>query len=902
MLVSDGAARKSAAALTVNVGHFDDPNDREGLAHFVEHMLFLGTDKYPQSGEFQSYINQQGGTNNAWTGTEHSSFFFDVSANAFERSLDRFSQFFIAPLFNPESLEKERQAIESEYKLKLNDDSRRLYQVHKETINQAHPYAKFSVGNTETLSDRDGVSIRDEIVDFYFQQYSADLMTLTLVGNHSLDDLQSWAKEKFSAIQNHNLRGKKVNAPYVNSEHTGVVIHVEPIKEIRKLILTFPLDNFDQSYRTKPLSYFAHLVGYEGKGSLTAALKSKGWVTSLSAGGGASGSNYREFTVSCTLEPRGLNHINDIAQAIFDYIRMIVQQGMDQWRYQEKSAVLESAFRYQEAFRPIELASHLSVNMQHYDAEYFLYGDYMMEEYQQAQLIESAKYFVPDNLRMTVIAKDQDFDRTAKWYFTRYSIQKLSDESKSFFSQASHLNFSLPDKNPFIAYDFEPKAVEKITDHPEVIEDLPGFRLWHQQDDKFQVPKGVIYIAIDSPVAVANPRNIVKTRLCVEMFLDALSDDTYQAEIAGMGYNLYAHQGGVTLIISGFAQKQAELLTLILRRFSIRNFKENRFNLIKEQMLRRWSNAQKDRPVSQLFNAMTGILQPNNPPFHTLIRECESIDMAELPPFVDYILAELQVEMFVYGDWTKDGALELGNDLKDALRVANQKYEESFRPLVMLGKNGTFQHEVTCNQNDSAIVVYYQSEHIDPHNVALYSLANHLMSATFFHEIRTKQQLGYMVGTGNMPLNRHPGIVLYVQSPNAAPVDLIRSIDEFLNAFYMVLLELNEYEWHSSKRGLWNQISIPDKTLRSRAQRLWVAIGNKDSHFDYRDKVLEELKNLSRSDMIRFVVNELKPRTANRLVLHTQGQAHVDAEKLNIGNEIGSIEEFQLRPKDYDLG
>ncbi len=200
------------------------------------------------------------------------------------------------------------------------------------------------------------------------------------------------------------------------------------------------------------------------------------------------------------------------------------------------------------------------------------------------------------------------------------------------------------------------------------------------------------------------------------------------------------------------------------------------------------------------------------------------------------------------------------------------------------------------------MVIYHQCEDTSPHSIALYSLANHLMSATFFHEIRTKQQLGYMVGTGNMPLNKHPGIVLYVQSPNSAPAELVRSIDEFLNAFYMVLLELNEYQWHSSKRGLWNQISAPDTTLRSRAQRLWVAIGNKDTEFNQREKVLEELKNLTRADMIRFVVNELKPRTANRLVMHTQGIAHADAPKIHLGQEIGSIEEFQLRPKDVGLG
>ena len=54
--------------------------------------------------------------------------------------------------------------------------------------------------------------------------------------------------------------------------------------------------------------------------------------------------------------------------------------------------------------------------------------------------------------------------------------------------------------------------------------------------------------------------------------------------------------------------------------------------------------------------------------------------------------------------------------------------------------------------------------------------------------------------------------------------------------------------------------------------------------------------------MIRFVVNELKPRTANRLVMHSQGIAHEDAPRINLGLEIGSIEEFQLRPKDFGLG
>ncbi|KOO09861.1 peptidase M16, partial [Vibrio xuii] len=198
-------------------------------------MLFLGTEKYPKVGEFQSYISQHGGANNAWTGTEHTCFFFDVTPNAFHPALDRFSQFFSAPLFNPEALDKERQAVDSEYKLKLNDDSRRLYQVHKEIVNQEHPFSQFSVGNLETLCDRHGQSIRDEIIDFHYQQYSADLMTLTLVGPQTLDDQEAWCKELFSSIPNHQLAEKSIDIPFSGDESTGVQVTVEPIKDIRKL-------------------------------------------------------------------------------------------------------------------------------------------------------------------------------------------------------------------------------------------------------------------------------------------------------------------------------------------------------------------------------------------------------------------------------------------------------------------------------------------------------------------------------------------------------------------------------------------------------------------------------------------------------------------------------------------
>ncbi|OLQ81467.1 peptidase M16 [Photobacterium proteolyticum] len=899
LLVHDADAPRSAAALSVKVGHFDDPVDRQGMAHFLEHMLFLGTEKYPKVGEFQTFINQSGGSNNAWTGTENTTFFFEVSPHAFSEGLDRFGQFFTAPLFNEEAVDKERQAVDSEYKLKVKDDVRRLYQVHKETINPAHPFSKFSVGDLTTLDDRDGKPVRDELIAFYQSHYSADLMSLVLLGPQSLDELESYTNTYFAHIPNTDIAKPAITEPLVTANETAKFIKIEPIKEVRKLTLSFAMPSVEQYYRQKPLSYIAHLLGNEGCGSLMSILKSRGLINTLAAGGGVNGSNFREFTISLNLTPKGLDNIDDIVTAVFQYIHLISQQGLNEWRYKEKQAVLEQAFRYQEKSRPLDTVSYLVMNLFHYAPEDVIYGDYMMTEYNEPLLQELLAYLSPDNMRLVLVAQEQEYDRIAQWYHTPYSISAFTDGQLARWRQVdSSPDLSLPEVNPYICEKLDPHPLVAGAElPPQLIQDLPGFRLWYKQEHEFRVPKGVVYVAIDSPHAVDTPRNIVKTRLCVEMLLEAINESAYPAEIAGMSYNLYAHQGGVTLQLSGFSEKQPLLMKLLLERFEGRTFNPERFQNIKAQMLRNWRNAAEDKPISQLFNELTGILQPNNPPYPVLIEELETIEVDELPEFVEAMFAELHIDTFIYGNWLKEDALALAELLKDAFRVTDQLYGESQRPLVRLGKVGTLRHEVNCNHADSAILMYYQSRKTTPRKIAVYTLANHLMSTTFFHELRTRQQLGYMVGTANLPLNRHPGLILYIQSPVAAPAQLSEAIDEFTNAFALVLLELTEAQWQASKQGLIAQISEPDTNLRARAQRFWVSIGNKDAEFNQRQKVVQELQELSRADMIRFIVEIIKPRTSNRLVMHCQGDAHSNLEPLSIGLPIESIDEFQKKAR-----
>lgn len=154
LLVHDPTTEKAAAALEVHAGHFSDPPERPGLAHFSEHMMFLGTKRYPEEGAFKSFLQKHGGSSNAFTGMEATGYHFVVQEDALLPALGHFASFFAAPLLRAESCAREMHAVDSEFRRNLQSDARRLFQLVKATASAEHPFRKFSTGNLATLTAR----------------------------------------------------------------------------------------------------------------------------------------------------------------------------------------------------------------------------------------------------------------------------------------------------------------------------------------------------------------------------------------------------------------------------------------------------------------------------------------------------------------------------------------------------------------------------------------------------------------------------------------------------------------------------------------------------------------------------------------------------------------------------
>lgn len=169
----EGGLRNAAAAMIVGVGSLYDPPECQGMAHFLEHLLFMGSKKYPEENSYDAYMSKHGGSDNAYTEQEHTVFHFEIPQEQLAGALDMFAQFFVAPLLDESSVDRELKAIESEFMLSKNTDCSRLSRLIAHTCGksiQEHPASKFSWGcyhSLKTLPEKDGHHPLSMLREFY---------------------------------------------------------------------------------------------------------------------------------------------------------------------------------------------------------------------------------------------------------------------------------------------------------------------------------------------------------------------------------------------------------------------------------------------------------------------------------------------------------------------------------------------------------------------------------------------------------------------------------------------------------------------------------------------------------------------------------------------------------------
>jgi len=894
IIVSDPDADKAAASLDVNVGYFNDPKDRQGLAHFLEHMLFLGTQKYPDANSYREFINAHGGSDNAFTGADHTNYFFDIDKDHLDEALDRFSQFFIHPLFNEEFTSREVNAVNSEYKLKIKDDGRREWGVFKETANNEHPFTQFSVGNLQTLQANDTPALRSALISFHKKNYSANLMTLAVIGKEPLPVLKKMVRKHFSAINNKDTKKLTITEPLLKPNQKGVIINVTPIKDNHTLSLSFSMPWSDSYYLEKPTLLISHLIGHEGKGSLRSLLKEKGWINGISTGNGMAAGDQMFYTIDVDMTAEGTGHSDEIVDFVFQYIKLVKNSGLQAWALDEIRRISDLDFNFQEPSPPTSEAISLASNLHNYPMELVMRGPFEVNKFNEGLTRKMLSLMTADNMRLFISDQTLETNQNEKWYGTPYSVNKISAKQLTRWNNVTiDSALKLPTKNIFIPDDTTVKKVHNPKQVPTLIIDKKSLNVWHMQDHEFKVPRADIYISIDTKSAKSTAIDAVQTSLYIALVRDSLDEFSYPALLAGLYYSVNQTANGIGFSVSGFDNKQPILIDKILDTLLNLEIQEERFLVMKKRMIKNWKNTRLDRPYQQTSRALNNILHHNSRRPELYLDIIGNISVKSLKKHIPKLLNNIYIEIFGHGNITEEETQTLSKKLSDRLFSIAGKGPALKSKATLLENNKTYLNTLDIDHEDSSIVVFYQGDQIDINDQAKALMLKQLIKTSFFSQLRTEKQLGYVVYVGYNRVMRLPGLRFVIQSPETDPAVLLKHIETFIDTEYDAIEKLSDEAFAQQKQGLLTLLKKKDKRLSERSHRFNSLLNLKYYKFDQREKIIKIINNLNKEELLSYYKRFLQSGVSRQLIIQSIGNSKKDAEKINGRLQIKDIESFK---------
>jgi len=917
-VVNDKESKTTAVACAVHVGAAADPREMSGLAHFCEHMCFLGSEKYPGENDYKRYLSAHGGRSNASTSLHLTTYKFDVLAPYAEKALDIFSNFFIAPLFTLSGTSREVQAVDSENSKNLTSDARRRLQVVKDIADQSHYYSKFTTGNASTLpaETEETERVRSALLAFHIFHYQPQNITVVIVGPQSLEQLEKWIIPRFGEIPSKQLDnpngevemlitnsakdmpefsyGNPVPTyspaftPRLQNYQWPILITLKPLRSMRKLTLNFPLPPTRHLLRKNPTHVLSHLLGHEGPGSPFSVLQTAGMLSALSAGCRISGPDQTVFQVDLSLTELGEKEWKQVVALILEHCRLIRKEKDLQRFWNEKRTLAQMQFHHASPRQAYVFAPMLAQSIVSCGTKLSLSSDWILEEEipdieQFVSCLAAENCFLErcSEVAWNEMKAESEFDagfgkKKERWYGIDYYLINVRDFSNWERMDKTDLldptTLHLPTPNRFIPRSLElveevpiearekPRICKEI-DPPKLILNNHLGRLWHRLDDRYALPKSHISFLIRNPAVhhrlteggwEFDPEISVHSSMLTAVFSQALAQETYDAELAGLHWNLSSSTAGICLTCFGYSDRLSDLAIQLLQDFFAGDFIQDSYSRsIKDHTIRSLrtylSSGRADSHAAYYQNLLFSPKQSEVAVSLELakVSTLESIKAHHRRVFES---KEIEIDCLYTGNVSEQHARNFflkTNKLFSGLENAMH----SRRPRAFL--TGPEVKRLNCGQDfelhfgsenkeeeNGAVLMTFQSmipgfcgkklSGIESLNSsASIRLLCHMLREPLFNSLRTKQQLGYVVSSYydsrfcllNDAVTTIDLISVVVLTRKVAPAEAVVLIDEFLREFKETLLSMPESEIETHAKALSEKLMKPIQQLSTEATK-----------------------------------------------------------------------------------
>ena len=874
-LIHDPESDRAAAAVSVARGSDHDPQTHPGLAHFVEHMLFIATEKYPEVDGFTHFTGKHGGSRSAYTGSDRTTYHFNLKADQLPEALDRFAQFFVAPLFDPDYVEREKESIQSEYELQSKQDEWRGFAVDKRLFNPAHPTSRFNIGSLETLRGAGAPEVRA----FFEANYSADTITVAVLGPQYLDELEALVAGRFGVVVDRRLGPRPVNPPLYNPGTLPASYAWRTVKNTRSLGFTFPIPPLKPHYRAKPARYLARLVGHEGPGSLHDVLSRRGWIKALYAWDNVMDEQNATFEISMTLNDAGAPHVTEIIDLTYAWMDLIRREGVAAWRYREDARLADLDFRFQDPTTPVAAVIDAAEALADYAPEDVLRHSYLMERFDEPLIRRFLGFLTPENSLVSISGPDVEGDRTEPDFGTAWR------SAPTMMPQPIDAPLELPGPNPYLPEDLKLALEPEPPANPVLLKTGRPVETWHAPDTEFRTPTARVDLQLRAAEPF-RPIDVVLATLHTKLVNDAMNSRTYAARLAGLAHSVGPTWTGLRIYASGFHDNLAILFEDALDAFVVPALDSERFAIARTELAKVYANQQLRRPHEQVVQTIYRLLHPNMYPSDALLDAMRRVTPEMLSAWRETRLANMGATLLVHGNLLEEDASNLAALVQRPLGIVELPHVlPSARRLA-----GSRRYQHAIDHDDAAYALYIQGESDTIEERARIGLIGRMLGGRYYTALRTEKQLGYVVQAYALPIARHAGIVCVVQASKSGADEVETLTRAFLDEQRVWFRGRSEAELEEYKNGYVAALTRADRNNYDRVSRLVSGLAARVLTFDEREQLADAVVGLTPAEVADAYDALIDPARGNRLTVYSPGIVGTAPQD---GAPVSSIEAFR---------
>ncbi len=641
--------------------------------------------------------------------------------------------------------------------------------------------------------------------------------------------------------------------PVVTDAQKGIIIHYVPALPRKVLRVEFRIDNNSAKFRSKTDELITYLIGNRSPGTLSDWLQKQGLVEGISANSDPIvNGNSGVLAISASLTDKGLANRDQVVAAIFSYLNLLREKGIDKQYFDELANVLDIDFRYPSITRDMDYVEWLADTMIRVPVEHTLDAVNIADRYDAKAVKERLAMMTPQNARIWYISPKEPHNKTAYFVDAPYQVDKISAQTFADWQKKSaDIALSLPELNPYIPDDFSLIKSEKKYDHPELIVDESNLRVVYAPSRYFSSePKADVSLILRNPKAMDSARNQVMFALndyLAGLALDQLSN---QASVGGISFSTNANNG-LMVNANGYTQRLPQLFQALLEGYFSYTATEDQLEQAKSWYNQMMDSAEKGKAFEQAI--MPAQMLSQVPYFSRDERRkiLPSITLKEVLAYRDALKSGARPEFMVIGNMTEAQATTLARDVQKQLGADGSEWCRN--KDVVVDKKQSVIFEKAGNSTDSALAAVFVPTGYDEYTSSAYSsLLGQIVQPWFYNQLRTEEQLGYAVFAFPMSVGRQWGMGFLLQSNDKQPSFLWERYKAFFPTAEAKLRTMKPEEFAQIQQAVITQMLQAPQTLGEEASKLSKDFDRGNMRFDSRDKIVAQIKLLTPQKLADF--------------------------------------------------